>query len=66
MTPKTQPEKTFQGRPPSRSALIIQQRHLIGRNQMCLCGSGKRYKRCCMYESTTKFRQKIMANIGEK
>jgi len=63
---KVEPEKVFKGHPPSRSAWIIQRRHLIKRNQVCPCGSSKRYKRCCMHESTTRFRQKIMANIGEK
>ena len=27
----------------------LHRRVKIGRNDMCLCGSGRKYKRCCIY-----------------
>ena len=29
---------------------IRREKPKIGRNEPCLCGSGKKYKRCCLYE----------------
>jgi hypothetical protein len=37
----------------------------IGRNDPCPCGSGKKYKQCCMLKSTAgkplKFRAKVLS-----
>lgn len=38
----------------------------IGRNDPCPCGSGKKYKQCCMLKSTQgkplKFRAKVLSS----
>jgi len=31
-----------------RSATVVRGSKKIGRNELCLCGSGKKYKRCCL------------------
>lgn len=32
--------------PPEQSKLSSKK---VGRNEPCLCGSGKKYKKCCLY-----------------
>ena len=33
---------------PIRNTTIINTEPVIGRNDLCPCGSGKKYKRCCL------------------
>jgi uncharacterized protein YecA (UPF0149 family) len=35
---------------------------LAGRNEPCPCGSGKKYKRCCMRTEAVRFEQRKEAN----
>ena len=36
---------------PRRVKRIIQQR--MGRNDICLCGSGRKFKKCCIHKQAT-------------
>jgi hypothetical protein len=36
----------------------------IGRNDLCPCGSGKKYKRCCMANDELAAREKLAANAA--
>jgi hypothetical protein len=46
-----------------RGALLFQEKqymgHKIGRNDPCPCGSGKKYKKCCLAQDEEKLRSKI-------
>jgi len=37
---------------PTNLAATAQRRTKVGANQPCPCGSGKKYKRCCMLNET--------------
>ncbi|MCX5877777.1 MAG: anaerobic sulfatase maturase [Deltaproteobacteria bacterium] len=45
-------QETIQGQMPPRPAPRPQAHLRIGRNDPCPCGSGKKYKKCCMGKST--------------
>ena len=36
------------GRPPERVKTVVRKVKKVGRNEPCPCGSGKKYKQCCM------------------
>ena len=38
----------------------------IGRNDLCPCGSGKKYKKCCLYKSDQKKDSKDTPNQSEE
>ena len=38
----------------------------IGRNDLCPCGSGKKYKRCCMARDEAASREKLAAADGRR
>jgi uncharacterized protein YecA (UPF0149 family) len=38
--------------PPSRSKQVVKSKK-IGRNDPCPCGSGKKYKKCCLNKDAT-------------
>jgi uncharacterized protein YecA (UPF0149 family) len=44
--------ESIEGQMPPRPATLTQPHHRIGRNDPCPCGSGKKYKKCCMGKST--------------
>jgi uncharacterized protein len=47
-----QNQETFQGRAPRHHAPRPKASPRIGRNDPCPCGSGRKYKKCCMGKST--------------
>lgn len=44
--------KAFGGKPPEMkntyNATVVNSEPKIGRNDPCICGSGKKYKKCCL------------------
>jgi hypothetical protein len=38
----------------------------LGRNETCWCGSGKKYKKCCLERDEEKFRKNSRANCGTR
>jgi len=54
-------EKTALGIPPSRAETIKREYPRISRNDLCYCGSNKKYKKCCLI-SETLIRQEIKAD----
>jgi uncharacterized protein YecA (UPF0149 family) len=36
----------------AKSAVTIQDKQKVGRNDPCPCGSGKKFKKCCLHKSS--------------
>jgi uncharacterized protein YchJ len=58
-------EKKLEGLKDYRLKQTLQARKKIGRNETCPCGSGKKYKKCCLHKQANKTLHRTGKPVGE-